>query len=97
MVDDKSSSLCGLLCKFNKVTWDFIKSNLLQVYREVVIKKAFGYTVNKGFIKPAPKFGGPELIMNWRPTTLLNVSYKIFAKAFALRIKHILSNIICPK
>lgn len=36
----------------------------------------------------------PMLIENWRPMTLLNVDYKIFASIFAKRLKNGLQGII---
>ena len=36
------------------------------------------------------------LLNNWRPITLLNVSYKIFAKALQMRVKEPLFEIISP-
>ncbi|MCO5567330.1 hypothetical protein L7F22_021020 [Adiantum nelumboides] len=42
--------------------------------------------LNTGVIKMLHKKGPKEVITNWRPLTMLNSAYKIFAKAIALRI-----------
>ena len=53
-----------------------------------------GQSINKGLIKLIPKEEDKTLIINWRPITLLNVSYKILAKVLANRIKEVLAKIV---
>lgn len=43
------------------------------------------------------KGGQRSALTNWRPITLLNVGYKIFAKALQLRLQPILMDIISPE
>ncbi|XP_059064589.1 uncharacterized protein LOC131856711 [Cryptomeria japonica] len=50
--------------------------------------------INRGNIKLLPKDGDKTFIRNWRPITLLNVSYKILAKILAIRLVHILPKIV---
>ena len=42
--------------------------------------------LNEGVIKLIHKKEEKELISNWRPITMLNSAYKIYAKAIALRL-----------
>lgn len=67
------------------------------MYKEAVRKQSLGTDINKGIIWFIPKLQDPKLITSWRLITLLNVSYKILAKALAMHLKHILPKIICPK
>ena len=39
---------------------------------------------------------GPLLVSNWRPLSLLNVNYKLFAKLLAIRLQEVLNEIIHP-
>ena len=66
-------------------------------YLEAYHSKSLGAIINKGNIKFIPKAGDPENIYNWRPITLLNVSYKIIAKALSLKSKNMLPIIVWPK
>jgi hypothetical protein len=50
--------------------------------------------MNKGLIVLLFKGGDRELLTNWRSVTLLNVAYKIVAKALQKRIQPIMSEII---
>lgn len=52
---------------------------------------------NKGNIKFIPKASDLELITNLRPINLLNISYKIIAKALALKLRPTLLHIIQPE
>ncbi len=50
--------------------------------------------VNEGLITMLFKIGDKENFNNRQPITLLNVSYKIFAKAFQMRLQPIFMEII---
>jgi hypothetical protein len=50
--------------------------------------------MNHGLITLLPKGGDTEALGNWRPITLLNVSYKILAKALQRRLQFLLPNVI---
>lgn len=60
------------------------------MYKEALIKGTLCTEINKGVIKLLPKEGDTSLIMNWRPITLLNVSYKIMAIIIEIRLVVIL-------
>lgn len=50
--------------------------------------------MNHGLIRLIPKSARKEDPKDWRPITLLNVSYKMVAKALANRIKILLPSLI---
>jgi hypothetical protein len=54
----------------------------------------FPRLVTQGFIILIFKGGEKEDLNNWRPITLLNVAYKIFAKALQRCLQHMLMEII---
>lgn len=97
MAGDKAPGIDGFPCKFYKALWDYVGPNLHHVYLEAFHASSLGELINKGNIKFIPKSGDLEDICNWRPITLLNVSYKIIAKALALKIHHLLPQIVCPE
>ncbi|MCO5580220.1 hypothetical protein L7F22_034086 [Adiantum nelumboides] len=57
---------------------------------EAIRYRALPYSVNMGIIKLLHKKGASEDLCNWRPLTMLNSCYKIFAKVVAIRITPIL-------
>jgi hypothetical protein len=50
--------------------------------------------MTRGLIALIHKVGDREYLSNWRPITLLNSSYKIFAKALQIRLQVLLPDII---
>lgn len=85
----------GLPIEFYKVNIEWIIEELLEVYKEAIEIGSLGLDINRGIIKLLPKDGDKSLIKNWRPITLLNVSYKILAKVLAHRLVDILPRFIC--
>lgn len=55
------------------------------------------HEMNEGLIWFVSKVGDDKVIMNLHPITLLNTSYKILAKALALRLRTLLTMMITPK
>lgn len=94
MADEKAPSIDGFPCEFYKVLWDQIGLDLHEVYLEAFHNKSLGNLINQGNIKFIPKSGDPEDICNWQPIMLFNVSYEIIAKAFALKIRHMLPLVV---
>lgn len=58
---------------------------------------SLGPILNKGNVKFIYKEGDSKLINDWRYITLLNVSYKIIAKALILKIRPLLPLIFQPE
>lgn len=71
--------------------------NLHKVYLESMHIGSLGRIIKRGNIKFIPKPRDPKIITNWRLITLLNVSYKIIAKALDLRIHHLLPLLATPE
>jgi len=62
---------------------------------ETIIKDGnFPNGVNEGLITMLFNIGDKENFNNWPPITLLNVSYKIFAKALQMRLQPIFMEVI---
>ena len=85
----------GFPIEFYNANISWICKDLHDLYTKAISKGTLGLEINKGIIKLLPKDGDKALIKNWRPITLLNVSYKILAKILALRLINILPKFFC--
>ena len=92
----KSPGLDGLPAEFYKTFREVLIQPLLKVWREALKFKALPISLNAGVIKLIHKRGPKELLSNWRPITMLNTGYKIFAKALALRLTNHLDRWVNP-
>lgn len=92
--DDKAPKPDGLSIEFYKANLSWISKDLFDLYNEAISVGSLSPEINKGIIKLLPKEGDKTLVKNWRPISLLNVSYKILAKILALRLAHILPKFV---
>ncbi|MCO5576231.1 hypothetical protein L7F22_030040 [Adiantum nelumboides] len=83
----KSPGKDGLPSEFFKTFKECLIGPLVAVWREAISFEALPLPINEGIIKLIHKKEEKNIITNWRPITLLNCAYKIFAKALALRLK----------
>ena len=86
----------GFSVEFYKSNIGWICNDLLDLYSKALNNGTLGQDINRGIIKLLPKEGDKTFIRNWRPITLLNVSYKILAKIMALRLVNILPKFVSP-
>ena len=82
----KSPGKDGLPAEFFKSFKDILIQPLLDVWAEATKFQALPIFLNEGVIKLIHKHEAKENIKNWRPITMLNSAYKIYAKAIALRL-----------
>lgn len=95
MNDGKTPGCDGLQVEFYKVYWSRIKHVLFNAITYAIQTGQLHTSATRGIITLLPKKGRDLLWpKNWRPITLLNVDYKIYSKALALRMKKALPNII---
>ena len=95
MKTQKAPGIDGLTTEFFLCFWSIIEDPLMEMYRECIDKKEMSTTMKQGIISLIPKPNkDPLSIENWRPITLLNVDYKLFALVFARRLKRNLAEII---
>ena len=92
--DDKAPGPDGLSVEFYKANLSWISKDLFDLYNEAISVGSLSPEINRGIIKLLPKEGDKSLLKNWRPISLLNVSYKILAKVLALRLVHILPKFV---
>ncbi|GBG59078.1 hypothetical protein CBR_g24421 [Chara braunii] len=76
----------GLPVEFYKACWKTLEKDLLQLYNGILTGQQLGKTMTKGIITLLYKKGDRSEVRNRRPISLLNVVYKILAKALARRL-----------
>ncbi|GBG63799.1 hypothetical protein CBR_g39580 [Chara braunii] len=94
MAKGKSSGDDGLPAEFYEATWEQTGPLLLRLYNRVLEGHPLTEDMCRGVITLLYKKGDKTNIRNWRPISLLNVSYKILAKTLARRLAAILPGLV---
>ena len=95
MKNNKSPGPDGFTTEFYKFFWIDIGSFLIRSLNHGFQKGELSLTQKQGVINIIPKKDKPrEFLKNWRPISLLNVSYKIASSCIANRIKTVLDFLI---
>ena len=100
MKNDKSPGSDGFSVEFYKFFFSDIGIFLLRSINEGFKSGEFSVTQKQGIIICIPKENkDKKYLKNWRPITLLNISYKLASGCIANRIKSVLPEIIndCQK
>ena len=95
--NNKSPGWDGLTAEFYKTFWDDIKNILYNSFQESINRGTLSPSQRIGILTLIPKPKTPielNYIKNWRPITLLNVDYKIFAHIIKNRIIKALPSVI---
>lgn len=93
--NNKSPGCDGLTAELYKLFANELSPFLTSVIKESINKEALPPTLTQGIITLIPKPKKDLTILdNYRPITLLNNDYKIFAIVFAKRLKECLHSII---
>ena len=93
--NNKSPGPDGFSAEFFKFFWPDMKHFLYRSIKEGCEKGELSVTQKMGIISILPKGNKPrKYLKNWRPISLLNVTYKIFSYCLASRIKILLPYLI---
>ena len=95
MKNGKSPGTDGMTVEFFKVFWKRIGGFVVRSLNEGFKRGQMSVTQREGIIICLPKSNKPrEYLKNWRPISLLNISYKIGSACIANRIKTVLHSLI---
>ncbi|KAL3697986.1 hypothetical protein R1sor_012062 [Riccia sorocarpa] len=94
MPKEKSPRIDGVMVEILQIGWEFMQDDCLQMVQSFWTKKELIGKDSRGVIKLIPKNDMKHLLKNWRPITLLTMTYKIIAKIIAVRLKRMLPGII---
>ena len=85
----------GITAQFFLKYWEYIGEDLTKAYQRVFDTWYMPRSMTIGLIYLIPKGEGKsDDIRKWRPITLLNTIYKIFAKTLSLRVQPFLHDLI---
>lgn len=84
----------GVIAVFFKLFWELIKFDYLTMINKAIADDKFPPGVTRGLISLLHKADVRRRLTNWRPITLLNVVYKLFAKVLQLRVQLVLMETI---
>lgn len=93
----KSPGPDGITCEFFPEYWGLVGDEFTNMVLESIAIGKFPSGVTKGMIALLHKGGSRAVLTNWRPISLLNISYKIYAKALQLRLQPVLMDVISPE
>ena len=83
MNGDKASGPDGFTVAFWQTCWDFVKEEILELFKEFYDQSFFVKSLNTTFLVLIPKKGGAEDLGDFRPISLLGGLYKLLAKVLA--------------
>uniref|UniRef100_A0A670HML6 Reverse transcriptase domain-containing protein n=1 Tax=Podarcis muralis TaxID=64176 RepID=A0A670HML6_PODMU len=95
MQPGKSPGPDGLTSKYYRTLKDYLTQPLMEVCNEIMEGKKAPESWKEAFITLIPKLETEKTqLKNYRPISLLNVDYKIFADILASRLKKVLNEVI---
>ncbi|RVW81743.1 Transposon TX1 uncharacterized 149 kDa protein [Vitis vinifera] len=94
MSGDKAPGPDGFTVAFWQNAWDFIKEEILEMFKEFHEHNSFVRSLNNTFLVLIPKKSGAEDLGDFRPISLLGGLYKLLAKVLANRLKKVIGKVV---
>ncbi|KAL3675490.1 hypothetical protein R1sor_025438 [Riccia sorocarpa] len=94
MAKYKAPGFDGLTVDVVKVCWDFVGDDCVNMVHTIWAKKRVLRSDCQSLIKLLPKSGEKKMLNNWRPISLMNLSYKIISKILAVRVRSVLPQLV---
>ena len=96
MENNKSPGSDGLTREFYRFFFDDFGHILLKVACAIHERGEMPESMTRSIVTLVPKKGDLTSLKNWRPISLLNIDYKIIAKALAAKMSKVISSIVSP-
>ena len=94
MMNNKSPSVSGFTKELFLFFWNEIGQFIVDYLNEAYETSHLFYTQRRGILTLIPKKGDQKLLRNKRPICLLDVVYKIAAKAIANRLSKVINQLV---
>ena len=94
--NEGAPGLDGIPVFFYKDCWDTVRHEVMAALEDFRTGRCQMDRLNKAYIVLLPKFQGAEQISDFRPISLSNSLYLIFAKVLANRLRGVLPLLISP-
>ena len=96
MHPNKAPGPDGFPVEFYQQFWETIKDDLVQMFKDLSKGDLPLFSLNFGVITLIPKVQEANIIQQYRPICLLNVSYKIFTKVTTNRLGSVADKVVSP-
>ena len=94
MNGDKAPGPDGFTLAFWQSCWEFIKEEILEMFKEFYEHSSFLKSLNNTFLVLSPKKSGAEDLGGFRPISLLEGLYKLLTKVLANRLKIVVGKVV---
>ena len=91
---DKAPWPDGFTTAFWQFSWDIVKLDIMDLFKDFHERGKFGRSRNSTFLVLIPKKGGVEDLKDFRPISLVGSVYKLIAKVLANRLKKVMHGLV---
>ena len=93
---EKAPGPDGFPIVFWSFSWEFVKEEVMDFFKEFFEQKKFVRSLNATFLEMIPNKGNVEDIKDYRPINLLGGLYKIVAKVMVNRLRRVTDKVVSP-
>lgn len=86
----------GFQASFYQQNWPVVSSTVVNFVKSILDNGRSIENANATFLVLIPKVEHPETILQFRPISLCNVSYKLITKVITLRLRDFMGNMVSP-
>ncbi|KAL3689318.1 hypothetical protein R1sor_015627 [Riccia sorocarpa] len=90
----KSPGFDGITAETLRLCWNFIRADCIDMVQEYWCRGALTEKTRTAVIKLLPKNDQTQLLSNWRPLSLMGLTYKLLAKIMANRVKTLMHKLV---